>query len=827
MIRGLDCMNIFTTLYFFCGITYFIIGIIAYLNDKKNKLNRYFFVMCMNLSYWGFMFALQNGSIDNVTANFFHVYSTFSWATVHCMLLHFIIILTRNERVFKRKFTYLIFYFPAIFSIYLYFFQPTTAQNFVKNNLGWIIITPIDRGYVWTNFFNIYYFSYMIAVVILLVKWLKSSKIIRERKQAKLILATLFIAIIGGGITDVIFPTLGIPIIPSIGVILVLSPIFGIWYSIKEYKLMDLNPENFALEVLKIMNEGLIIVNHQGIIKDINKGALKLLGYEKNQLVDMFVKKVVPKSTDLLKLNNCSSLEVEMLKSNNKELPVLLSSAILKDKWGDSLGTVGIFQDISEIKSVQLELKKSYDELEIKVEKRTSELSKANKELEHEINIRIVMEEKIKKLAYYDYLTGLPNKRLFNDRLNQCILGAVRNEKAVGVLFLDLDSFKRINDTMGHTQGDELLKMVSDRLTSILREDDTVCRTGGDEFLILVKNLEEEHYIVKLAEKILLLFKKPFILSNHELFITTSIGGSIYPLDGKDVETLIKNADIAMYKAKEEGKNKFKLCTPTIKDRVIEEMKLTNSLYRALERNELELYYQPQVSTLTEKIIGIEALIRWNNKKLGRVNPGDFIYIAEKTGLILPIGEWVMRSACSQIKMWQDRGIINVPIAVNLSVNQFENTEIVEEITRILKETDLNPTDLELEITENIIMKEPEYIIESLKRLKQLGVKLAIDDFGTEYSSLNYIKQLPIDKIKIDMSFVKGININNKDEAIINVIIVLAKNLGLKVIAEGVETKEQLDFLRDQMCDEIQGYYFYKPMPAYKIEELMLENNKR
>lgn len=453
--------------------------------------------------------------------------------------------------------------------------------------------------------------------------------------------------------------------------------------------------------------------------------------------------------------------------------------------------------------------------------KRAAELIIANKRLENEINIRIGMEKKIKSLVYYDYLTGLPNKRLFNDRLNLCILYLVRNEKSLGVLFLDLDSFKRINDTMGHAKGDELLKMVSKRIKNILRSDDTVCRIGGDEFLILIENLKQDFYLEKIAEKIIELFKKPFTIDNHDLFITTSIGGAIYPIDGDDVETLIKNAGIAMYKAKEEGKNKFQLCTPIIKDSLVEEMKLTNSLYGALDRNELELYYQPQVNIISGEIIGLEALIRWHNSKLGMVNPGDFIYIAEKTGLILPIGEWVMRAACIQNKAWQNSGILNVPIAVNLSVNQFQNIKIVQQITEILKETDLKPKDLELEITENIIMKDPEYIIESLKQLKELGVTIAIDDFGTEYSSLNYIKQLPVDKIKIAMTFIQGININHKDEAIIKVIIVLAKNLGLKVIAEGVETKEQLDFLRDQMCDEIQGYYYYKPMTANQIEELI------
>lgn len=661
----------------------------------------------------------------------------------------------------------------------------------------------------------------MVAVVFLLCIWWKNSKIIRERKQAKLILVTVLIAMIAGGVTDIILPASGVPTIPAIGVILVIIPIIGIWYSIKRYKLMDLNPENFALEVLKIMNEGLIIVNHQGMIKDINNGALKLLGYKKNQLVDKLVSTLFLETTLLSEVTNCSSFEIEMIRSNNEKLPVLLSSSILKDEWGDPLGLVGIFQDISEIKLVQKKLLKSYDELDIKVKERTSELSKANKELEYEINTRINMEEKIKNLAYYDYLTGLPNRRLFNDILNQYIIDSNKNQNVFGVLFLDLDSFKNINDTMGHSSGDELLTMVSKRLTSLLRKDDIVCRVGGDEFLLLIQDLKDEQCIRELSERILNIFKEPFIINNHHLFITTSIGGAIYPIDGEDIETLIKNADIAMYNAKGEGNNKFQLCTSIIKDRMVQEMKLTNSLYNALERDELELYYQPQVNLISGEIIGLEALVRWNNTDLGIVNPGDFIYIAEKTGLILPIGEWVMKNACTQNKAWQDAGILDVPIAVNLSVNQFQNIKIVEDITSILKDTNLNPNDLVLEITENIIMKEPEYVIESLKQLKQLGVKVAIDDFGTEYSSLSYIKQLPVDKIKIDMSFIQGININHKDEAIINVIIVLAKNLGLTVIAEGVETKEQLEFLRDQRCYEIQGYYYYKPMPAYVIEELL------
>jgi diguanylate cyclase (GGDEF)-like protein/PAS domain S-box-containing protein len=814
-------MAIITSLYFICGIIYIIVGLFTFLNDKKNKINKIFFILCIDIAFWAFMFTLLNSTTNAETANDFFICSTFFWAPAFCLLLHFVILLTGKERFFNKWFSYLILYIPALFPICLYLFNPPTADDVVKVNLGWVVFVPKGRGFIWTNFSYVYYLFYMAAVVFYLFRWWKNSKIVRERKQAKLILTTMLVTILTAGITDIILPVSGITLMPSMGAVLIIIVIIGIWYSIKRYKLMALNPENFGLEVLKIMNEGLIISNHEGIIKYINTGALKLLGYDKNQLMDKALTSVFSESIDLIKLRNCSSLEIEMLQSNNCNLPVLLSSSVLKDEWGDTLGIVGIFQDISEIKQVQKKLINAYDDLEIKVEERTSELRKANKELEHEINIRIAMEEKIKNLAYYDYLTGLPNRRLFNDRLNQGISDAIRKEKTLGVLFLDIDSFKRVNDTMGHAKGDELLKMVSKRLTSILRESDTVTRVGGDEFLILLQNLEYEHHIREVSKKILDIFKEPFIIDGYDLYITTSIGGAVYPIDGQNVDTLIKNADIAMYRAKEKGKNKFELCTPIIKDSMVEEMKLTNSLYRALERNELELYYQPQVNIISGEIIGLETLIRWNNTELGLVNPGDFIYIAEKTGLILPIGEWVMRRACIQNKAWQDAGILNVPIAVNLSVNQFQNTKIVELIAEILKDTNLNPFYLELEITESVIMKETEYIIESLKQLKQLGVKIAIDDFGTEYSSLNYLKQLPVDRIKIAMSFVQGININTKDEAIINVIIVLARNLGLKVIAEGVETKEQLDFLRDQMCNDIQGYYYYKPMPANQIEELM------
>lgn len=453
-----------------------------------------------------------------------------------------------------------------------------------------------------------------------------------------------------------------------------------------------------------------------------------------------------------------------------------------------------------------------------------NDLKESIQKLNNEIANHLIAQERIEYLAYHDHLTGLPNKLLLTDRLNQAIFLAPRIEGTIGIMFLDLDNFKIVNDAMGHDQGDELLKVIATRLSDLLRKTDTVARIGGDEFIIMVQNLKDVDGVIKIAGKIISSFSQPFKVNNQDIYMTASIGVSIYPLDGEDVETLFKNADIAMYKAKEMGKNQFVLCSPLMKTSFVESMKLGNFLHRALERNELVIYYQPQVSYRSKRIVGLEALLRWNHPELGLVSPGKFIPIAEQTGLIIPIGDWVLRNACMQNKAWQDAGLPHIRVAVNLSIIQFQNLNIANQIADVLKETGLDPQYLELEITESIVMKEADYIVQTLNSLKKLGITIALDDFGTDYSSLRYLKQLPIDRIKIAMPFVQGIEINDKDEAITKAIIVLAKNLEMSVIAEGVETKQQQCFLTERMCDEMQGFYYYKPLPAHEIE-IILKNN--
>lgn len=434
---------------------------------------------------------------------------------------------------------------------------------------------------------------------------------------------------------------------------------------------------------------------------------------------------------------------------------------------------------------------------------------------------KVEAENEISYMAYHDHLTGLANRRLFRDRLSQAIALAKRTEKMVGVIFIDLDSFKTINDTLGHEGGDALLKIVSQKLLNTVRQSDTVSRFGADKFLVMINNLSHQSDIIHTIENMMLILNQPLMVEGQEFNLTTSAGIAMYPFDGIETDSLIKNADIALYKAKEKGKNQYVLCSSDLKDEVMNKIKITNSLYRALEREEFYLNYQPQVDLSTGKIIGLEALIRWKHPELGFVSPAIFIPIAEQAGLINEIGKWVLRTAWEQNKKWQSAGYAPVCMAVNVSAKQLRNSDFVAQVKDILEASGLDSRYMEVEITESAAMSETNDIIKYLNDIRKLGVMISIDDFGTDYSSLSRLKELPIDKIKIDKQFIDSIEESEKDKAIVRTIINLAKNLDLKVIAEGVENENQLQFLKQELCDEVQGYYYYRPMAAQDIEKLL------
>jgi diguanylate cyclase (GGDEF)-like protein/PAS domain S-box-containing protein len=446
-------------------------------------------------------------------------------------------------------------------------------------------------------------------------------------------------------------------------------------------------------------------------------------------------------------------------------------------------------------------------------------------ERNRDISERKLAEERVQFLAFNDALTGLPNRTLLRDRLAKALADARRQKEKVVLLFLDLDKFKDINDSRGHSVGDLLLQEVAERLKRFAREQDTVARLGGDEFLIMLTHVKDVSDAAVAAERLMDTMTAEFVVQEHSLHVSCSVGISIFPEHGADAETLIKNADAGMYSAKESGRKNFRFFTDDMNAQVVERLALESSLRRALLEKELFLTYQPQMDIATGKITGLEALLRWQHPELGLVPPDKFIRVAENSSLILPIGEWVLRTACSQARKWQDEGLPAVTVAVNVSAVQFRQADFCGLIRRVLHETGLAPQYLELELTESLLLANADVTLSVLQELKSMGVTLAIDDFGTGYSSFNYLRQFRVSKLKIDRSFVRDIAVNPDDAAITTAIISMAKSLNLKVIAEGVENEAQMSFLRAHQCDEIQGYYFSKPLTVDKVADKLRGNN--
>ncbi len=488
-------------------------------------------------------------------------------------------------------------------------------------------------------------------------------------------------------------------------------------------------------------------------------------------------------------------------------------------------GSIWIIDDISEhkaaqeqLQSVLSELLQTRENLEKLVELRTQELSRMVIALEKKADEQQIAEAHIQRLAYFDPLTHLPNRLLLSDRCQHALHIAQRAQQTVALMFLDLDHFKNINDSLGHRVGDEVLVELATRLKAAVREQDTVSRLGGDEFVLLLPDTDAAG-AARVADKLLLAALMPMQIEAHELTVTPSIGIALYPKDGTDLDTLSKCADAAMYQAKADGRNSFRFFTPEIQAYSDRSLQLDNAMRRALERQQLSLHFQPQISLATGEVLGAEALLRWTHPELGPISPAEFIPISERNGQILPIGEWVIRSAVQQLSDWMARGMAPITMAVNLSAVQFRHADLPAFISRILSDAALPPHLLELELTEGVAMTHPQVAIAVMEDLHERGVRMSIDDFGTGYSSLSYLKRFQVYKLKIDQTFVRDITIDPDDRAIVGAIISMASSLGLKTIAEGVETQEQLEFLRDRGCDEVQGYYFSRPLPAQAFED--------
>lgn len=443
-----------------------------------------------------------------------------------------------------------------------------------------------------------------------------------------------------------------------------------------------------------------------------------------------------------------------------------------------------------------------------------------------DITARKEVEEELRHLAHHDALTGLANQTLLKDHLDQALAFAHRHGQRAAVLFLDLDRFKFINDTLGHEAGDRLLQDVAHRLRGCVRISDTVARMGGDEFVLVLTDIVHAEDTAVVVQKIFNALLPEFVLDGHKVFVTPSIGISFYPDDAEDAQTLLKYADLAMYRAKEQGRNNYHFYTPEMTARIQERLVLEHDLRRALAQGELFLHYQPKVNLDSGQIVGMEALLRWQHPERGLIFPAQFVSLAEETGLIVPIGALALQTACRQTRLWQEAGLTNLTMAVNFSARQFKHVGLVDTVAQILEETALTPACLKLEITESLLMQDTENSIAALQALKEMGIRMVIDDFGTGYSSLSYLKRFSIDCLKIDQSFVQDVPTDPNDAAITKAIIAMAHSLGIKVVAEGVETQEQLEFLRIHGCDEIQGYYFSHPMSA-EAAAVFLQEDRR
>ena len=551
--------------------------------------------------------------------------------------------------------------------------------------------------------------------------------------------------------------------------------------------------------VLEYIHDSVIATDIDGTITSWNRGSVSLFKYKKNEIISKNIlniynikNKFSPSELfNKLKENENLTIEAYMLSKEKKNILCDISLSISRDRDGKLDGYIGYIQDITQQKEIEEKLKRQQQLLHYQ--------------------------------ANHDALTDLPNRTLFKDRLAHAIRSSKRHKTMFALLFLDLDQFKKINDSLGHHIGDKVLIETAVRIKSILREEDTLSRLGGDEFTVII-NIQKKEDASLVAQKIINIMKEPLQVNTQNLYLTSSIGISIYPNDSQNEENLIKYADVAMYKAKDEGRNNYQFYSSDMTAYAFERVVMESNLRIAIKEEQFVVYYQPQIEIKTEKIIGMEALVRWVHPKLGLIPPGDFIPLAEESGLIIEIDRLVMKLAIKQVALWHQEQLNPGSLSLNLAMKQLNEEDFLFQLTKTMKEANFQAKWLELEVTEGEIMQNPLVAIKRLKTLSELGIEIAIDDFGTGYSSLSYLKKLPLDKLKIDQSFVKDIPTSEDDIAITKAIIALGKSLNLKIIAEGVEEIEQRDFLRKHHCDMIQGYLYSKPIPADKMRLLLHSN---
>lgn len=809
-------------------------GIRVYRANRAARANRLFLAMCVTLCFWGFGYALMISASNQAAAHDWRTFSAVGWCFFYSVFLLFAVCLTQTKGWLDKPVVKAIMHVPAL--VFFSHIASRTPEGMVLTDWGWIYVNTNDM--VWETAFIIYYSVYALAGFWLIHRWGKRASSHRERQQAKLIVRIMAAIYVVAAPFDTYLPLLGYPALP---IAILLSTLFvaGIWHAITRYKLMMLDFDTAADHILQNMIDPVLLVGNNSMIREVNESFLVLTGFGRSVVIGKPITDFIAKASQddidqLLKSDDMTENRTEVMlltQSPHGRFHCQMTIKIMQDEFGDKLGRIILLHDVGELKRYEALLKRANDELESKIEERTRELEIANQSLQVEIQERKVAEEQAMTMAYFDVLTSLPNRRKFYEKAKQAVNKAKFCNETIAVLFIDLDNFKTINDSFGHSHGDLILVEIAARMKKAIRTGDTLARMGGDEFLLLMEGLNKNRNLTEgvanHAEMIRQQFDSPFLINNRESFLSVSIGIAVYPEDGEDAETLLQHADIAMYGAKKKGRNQVSFCLAEMKKTVAEKNRIRSHLLHAIEKSEFELFYQPQVDIKTWKIYGLEALLRWRMNHEENVPPAQFIPIAEETDLIVPIGNWVMKQAFAHLKQWHLMGFDYLRVAVNLSARQIREPHFVDQVTACLEEAGLEPEMVELEMTESQAFNNDAQMLNVLQEIKHHRIGISIDDFGTDYSSFMNMKKVSFDRLKIAREFVAGIGKNEKDEAIVSSLIELTHRLGIKVIAEGVETQEEFNYILQADCDEIQGYYFFRPMPASQIETILRQWDSR
>jgi len=768
-----------------------------YYNHKtKSALNRLHICIILCVSIWSLGSFFIYTAANRNTCWFWYKFSSVGQCFFSSFILHFSLVFTRKNLLLKKWWAYAIIYIPSLLLLYGFLASNVIVNDFLITGSGHLELV-IDYSF-WYFYYAFLHLVYILSAIIIGLLWRAKLKYSSEKRQALNILISDILSLLTAIFLGLILPNLFGSTLLLLTPVAATFGIIGTMYAAVKYEYIVLTPSLAAENILDTITDSVVLVNAELKILTVNNETCRLLKYTKNEIIgnelkiffggDEIFNNINLKS--MLQNGSVRNYEAGYVTKEGKTIPVIFSASEHKDKDGNLIGIVVISRDITEQKKT---------------------------------------EERLKYLAHHDYLTGLPNRVLFTDRLEQALFRASRYETMAAVILLDIDHFKEINDTFGHTNGDAFLMEVAERLSSVIRQTDTIARLGGDEFIFIINDLKYTSDIQKVVNKIHKAFYKSFIIGTRELHITASIGISLYPLNGSNADTLIKNADLAMYHAKNQGRNNYQPFSHSLGVISTEKLLFENRLQKAFEQNEFIVHYQPIIDINTTKLVSMEALVRWQHPEQGLIPPAEFIPSAEKTGLIVQIGEFVLRTACIQSRQWIEQGLSSIPISVNLSPYQFRQKNLVDRILCILAETGLESRFLTLEITETTAMFDVEKTSVILSQLCSHGIKCILDDFGMGYSSLNYLSKFPIHAIKIDKTFIQDIINNSCNAAIISAILLMANAMKLKVIIEGVENFEQLNYIRSlhwepiepQNRVAIQGYYFSKPLSANSFSQFL------